>query len=245
MNDGRGATTMRIEGPAEQPMLEELDLLTSLLPLEGAHILELGCGAAEKTQAISENTGVARILAAEVDAVQHRKNLERTDLPKIHFAAFGAESIEAPDNVFDVVLLFKSLHHVAVHHMDAALREISRVLKPGGLVYISEPVFAGDFNEVIRLFHDESGPRRAAFDAEVKAVENGVLELHVQRFFESRMRLQSFAQFEERILNATHTAHRVTPEVLAQVRERFEAQADPEGYTFHVPIRVDLMRKPL
>lgn len=33
--------------------------------------------------------------------------------------------------------------------MEASMQEIRRVLKQGGLVYISEPVFAGDFNEIL------------------------------------------------------------------------------------------------
>ncbi len=235
---------MQISGPEGQPTCDEFELLTSLLPLDGAEVLELGCGAAEKTRAIAEKTGVARVVAAEVDAIQHAKNLERTDLPTVEFAAFGAEAIEAPDDTFDIVLLFKSLHHVPVASMDAALREIARVLRPGGLAYISEPVFAGDFNEVIRLFHDESTVRSAAFAAEVKAVEDGALELEEQRFFYTRMRMESFEHFEESMIGATHTEHRVSPEVLLEVRKRFERNAGPEGYVFHVPIRVDLMRKP-
>ena len=77
----------------------------------------------------------------------------------------------------DVVLMFKSLHHVPVDLMDQALREIRRVLKPDGLVYISEPLFAGEFNEILRLFHDEQKVREAAFSAVKKAVDAGLFRL--------------------------------------------------------------------
>ena len=49
--------------------------------------------------------------------------------------------------------------------MDAALSEIARVLKPGGQAWISEPVFAGELNEVFRLFHNEEVVRETAFGA--------------------------------------------------------------------------------
>ena len=57
------------------------------------------------------------------------------------------------------------------------MAEIHRVLKPDGLAYISEPVFAGEFNEIIRLFHDELAVREAAFAAVGRAVATGRFEL--------------------------------------------------------------------
>lgn len=165
--------TLHLSGPPHQPLLPEFQILTELLPFEGAAVLELGCGAAALTRQIAERTGVARIVAAEVDRIQHGKNLAVTDLPRVEFRAFGAEAIDAPDATFDVVLMFKSLHHVPIDLMDRAFEEIRRVLKPGGLAYISEPVFEGDFNEVIRLFNDEEAVRLSAFAAIRRAVESG------------------------------------------------------------------------
>jgi ubiquinone/menaquinone biosynthesis C-methylase UbiE len=236
---------MRIEGPAAQPLLNEFEVLRELLPFDGARVLELGCGAAEKTRLIAERTGVAEIVAAEVDSIQHARNLAITDLPKVSFRAFGAEAIDAPDASFDIVLLFKSLHHVPMPLLDQALAEIRRVLKPGGLAYVSEPVFAGEFNEVLRLFHDESVVRRAAFAAVERAVQSGALELVEERFFRNPLKLASFAQFEQGVLNVTHTEHRVTPELLERIRAKFESYRGPEGWRFEVPNRVDLLRRPL
>lgn len=235
---------MRLQGPEEQPLVNEFQVLEELLPFGGARVLELGCGAAEKTRLIAERTGVTAIVAAEVDQIQHRRNLQITDLPNVEFRAFGAEAIEAPDASFDIVLMFKSLHHVPIPLMDQALAEIRRVLKPGGLAYISEPVFAGTFNEILRLFHDESVVRREAFAAVERAVARGVLELATQRFFRNPLKLASFAQFEQGVLNVTHTEHKVTPELLEQLRTKFESCRGPNGFFFEVPNRVDLLRRP-
>jgi hypothetical protein len=66
--------------------------------------------------------------------------------------------------------------------MDRSMREISRVLKPGGTVYISEPVFAGDFNEILRLFHGEQKVREAAFNTVKKQSMKACLIWWKKRF---------------------------------------------------------------
>jgi len=239
-----GGCTMQIVGPAQQDLCDEMDVLQRLLPFTGARVLELGCGAAAKTRQIAERTAVREIVAAEVDRQQHEKNLAGGELPKVTFAAFGVEAIAVADATFDIVLMFKSLHHVPLDAMDQGLAEIYRVLKPGGLAYISEPVFAGAFNEVIRLFHDESQVRQAAFAAVQRAVANNTFELQTEYFFKNVMRLDSFAQFEEGILRATFMDHRLSDDLLAEVRHRFESHATDDGYVFEIPNRVDLLRKP-
>ena len=162
----------------------------------------------------------------------------------MRFAHGGAEAIPAADVSFDIVLMFKSLHHVPVGEMDAALAEIARILKPGGLAWISEPVFAGNLNEVFRLFHDEELVREAAFAAVCKAVDSGSLKLEKQLFFNTRSSFDNFAQFDTRMIQVTHSDHRLSPELYRQVQEKFESFAGPDGYTFHNPQRVDLLRKP-
>jgi len=142
----------------------EHEIYNHLLSLDGKHILELGCGSAEITRNIATSGTDSKITALEVDEIAHEKNLQITDLPNVSFALSGAQEIPLDDETVDVVFMFKSLHHVPLELMDQSLREIRRVMKKGGLVYISEPVFAGDLNEILRLFHDEQEVREAAFN---------------------------------------------------------------------------------
>lgn len=213
--------------------------------LDRARILELGCGAGEKTRAIARAYPGASILALEVDRIQHGKNLGLTGYPNIHFAVGGAERIPAEDNAFDVVFMFKSLHHVPLALLDQALDEIRRVLVPGGVAYISEPVFAGQYNEILRLFHDEEMVRAAAFAALERVVAAGKLELVDEVFFNARLRFPSFAAFEENVIGATHTRHQLTPALYAEVRSRFATHLTEDGAEFHTPMRVDILRKPV
>ncbi len=235
--------TMRISGPDQQELTTELAVMQRWLPLEDASVLELGCGGADKTRMIAERYPGAHIVAAEVDPIAHEKNLAIADLPNVTFESFGAESIPHADASFDIVLMFKSLHHVPLDRMAQAFDEIRRVLRKGGKLYISEPVFAGAFNEIIRLFHDEQRVRAAAFDATVNAVASGQWALAGEVFFENHMALQSFTQFERGILDATFMDHQLSPELLEEVRQRFESHASPDGYVFRIPNRADVLER--
>ena len=139
---------MRLRDPDSRTVCSERDVYCELLPLSRARVAELGCCRAELTRAIAEEFPTAI-----------------TDLPNVRFVAGGAEALPLDDDSVDVVLMFKSLHHVPNHLLDSALEELRRVLVPGGLAYISEPVFAGEYNEIMRIFHDEERVRAAAFSA--------------------------------------------------------------------------------
>jgi len=221
----------------------EAGIYQRLLALDGKHILELGCGSAAITRDIATSGADRTITALEVDEVAHDKNLQTDDLPNVTFGLAGAEDIPLEDESVDVVFMFKSLHHVPVDLMDQALREIRRVLQPGGLVYISEPVFAGEFNEILRLFHDEQKVREAAFSAVKKAVDEGLFSLVEEIFFNSPMQFENFTDFENRIIRATHTEHRLDEELYNLVRQRFEAHVGDDGAHFRMPVRVDLLQK--
>ncbi len=234
---------MLIADPTQTTLLNEVQLMLSELPFDGATVLELGCGKADKTRTLAQTGRPKEIFALEVDAIQHARNLEVTDLPSVHFRHGGAEAIPMGDASVDIVLMFKSLHHVPVADMDRALAEIARVLKPGGLAWISEPVYAGDLNEVFKLFHDEKIVREAAFAALKRAVDGQLLQLKKELFFNTRSYFENFAQFDQRMIQVTHTDHRLAPELYAQVQARFESYLGAEGATFLNPQRVDLLQK--
>lgn len=236
--------SMRLRDADGGPVLDERVLLDAL-PLASmpARALELGCGTARQTRLLAAGGRFSSILALEVDRRQHEKNLAIDDLPGVRFALGGAQEIPAPDGSVDAVFLFKSLHHVPVDLLGRAFEEMHRVLAPGGLVYISEPVFGGDYNEILRLFHDEERVREAAFEATRDAVDKGLFELVSQTFFLAPVRYKSFAEFEEKVIQVTHTEHRLSPELYQRVRAKFEAHLGEDGARFQAPFRVDLLRK--
>jgi SAM-dependent methyltransferase len=223
----------------------ETEIYHRLLSLDNKNILELGCGSAEITRDIATSGVGRKVTALEVDQLAHEKTLQITDLPNVTFGLAGAQEIPLEDESVDVVFMFKSLHHVPVELMAQSMQEIRRVLKPGGLLYISEPVFAGDFNEILRLFHDEQKVREAAFNTVKKAVDEGLFTLIEETFFNSPMNFDSFEDFENKVIKVTHTSHALDENVYQQVKHRFEQYLGDDGTHFLMPIRVDLLQRPV
>jgi len=220
----------------------ESEIYNRLLSLDNKNILELGCGCAEITRTIATSGTNRNITALEVDEIAHKKNLQITDLPNVTFGLSGAQEIPLQDKSVDVVFMFKSLHHVPIELMETSMQEIKRVLKPGGLVYISEPVFAGEFNDILRLFHDEQKVREAAFNTIKNAVNEGMFSLVEETFFNSPMKFESFDEFENDTIKATHSNHTLDDDLYMLVKKRFEQHMGDDGAQFLMPIRVDLLQ---
>jgi len=222
----------------------EQEIWNELLDLDGKRIIEIGCGRAEITRLIAtEGTGRS-IVALEVDEIQHNLHRQITDLQNVEFIMAGAEDVPFPNDSFDVAFMFKSLHHVPLELMDQAIMEIARVLKHGGFAYISEPIFAGDFNDILKMFHNEEQVRLAAFKATKRAVDSGLFELASETFFNSPMHFDDFADFEQKILGVTHTNHQLSQELFETVKAKFESHMTPDVANFLMPIRVDLLKVP-
>ncbi len=221
---------------------DELELLASLAPLAGARVIELGCGAAGLVRKLVQRFPGALVTALEIDPVQHRKNLA-SGHEGIEFVEAGAQAIPLPDARFDLALMLKSLHHVPADLMDRAFDEARRVLRPGGLLYVSEPVFAGELNEVQRLYNDEQVVRGLAIEAIGRAVASGRWLRRRTLAFVVPVKFPDFAAFAARSIDVSFADRRLSPELLAEVRRRFERHLGPSGAAFEVPMRVDLLER--
>jgi ubiquinone/menaquinone biosynthesis C-methylase UbiE len=222
---------------------DEIDFMRRVVPLHGARTIELGCGKAELARRLVERGLVRSVVGLEVDRVQHAANLASQTPPALTFQLGGAEAIPQPDASFELALMLKSLHHVPLEHLDAALSEVRRVLVPGGHLYVSEPVYAGDFNDIVRLFHDEGVVRTAAYRAIRHAIETGVLQHVTEQLFDTALAFHDFADFEQKMLGVTHSDIRLPDDVADEVRARFERHMTPTGARFVRQMRVNVLRR--
>ena len=102
----------------------------------------------------------------------------------------------------------------------------------------------------VKLADPERGLQRSVLSNEGGIYKFGALapgryELTEERCFLNPVRLESFAQFRHGILDATHTQHNVSDELLLRVQDKFESFAPTSAhapYYFETPNRVDLLR---
>lgn len=221
---------------------DELDVLQAFVPLADARIIELGCGEARLARALLDRHPGAELTALEVDERQHARNLA-APRERLHFVAAGAQAIPLPDAAFDLALMLKSLHHVPMPLMDQALAEAARVLRPGGHLYVSEPVYAGPFNDLIRLFNDEGVVRAAAQAALDRALQGPHWQAAGERRFEMPVRFRDYADFERRMMFPSFADHRIDDALRARVAAAYAPHQGPQGAHFLRPMQVRLLRR--
>lgn len=222
---------------------DELDLLADLVPLQQQAVIELGCGAARLARDLLLRFPGCSVTGLEVDATQHAKNLERPQAG-LTFHAAGAEAVPFPDASFDLALMLKSLHHVPMAVMDRALIEVARVVKPDAWFYVSEPIYGGALNEIVRLYNDEGVVRPAAQAALDRALAAGShWEAVTERRFSQPVSYASFDDFAQRMLYPSFADHGITPALLDRVRAAFDPHCGPDGAHFVRPMHVRLLRR--
>lgn len=227
----------------ELPLIDdELDLLDSLVPLAAARLVEAVCGAARLSRELLRRHAGAAVTALEVDDRQHAKNLA-DPADRLHFIRAAAEAMTLPACGFDGALMLKSLHHVPVPRMGAALAELARVLRPGGWLYVSEPVYAGPLNELIRPFNDEREVRAAAQRALDRAIESGGWSAVAERHFAVPVQFRDFAEFEQRMMRPTFADHGIDAAMVERVRALYAPHQRSDGARFRMPMHVRLLRR--
>ncbi len=122
------------ESPAGKKRWERrVKMLTSYI-VRGMTVLELGCGTGYFTKEIV-GTG-ATITAIDISPELLEIARNNISVRNVTFCLENAYAMTFPDMTFDCVIGSSVLHHLDIHK---ALREIYRVLKPGGMVNFTEP----------------------------------------------------------------------------------------------------------
>ena len=98
-------------------------------------ILDLGCGHGGSTLPWAEAFPDAEVHGVDVGGAMLRYGHARAETlgVRAHFSQQNAEALEFEDNYFDLVVTAGVFHETSGRASRAIMREINRVLKPGGL----------------------------------------------------------------------------------------------------------------
>lgn len=144
---------------AAQRYLEVPRLLRMGGPMQGGRAVEVGCGRGVGTELILDRFGAESVDAFDLDPSMvelARQRLHgRGDAVRVSVG--DACKIDAPDAYYAAAFDFGILHHVC--QWRDALREIHRVLEPGGRLYAEEIFGRFVANSVIErlLVHPKEG----------------------------------------------------------------------------------------
>ena len=224
--------------------LTDIAAVGALLSVKGLNVVDVGCGPGKVARELCALG--ATVLAAEPDPIQARKNREAPATAGLTFIEAAAENLPLANGSVDGVFFFRSLHHVPIECMEAALKEAARILKPkSGFLCVVEPGMTGTHFKVMRPFHDETRVRTEA---------QAALGRTATRLFRSEERFQymqfpRYPNFEAMVARVTGlTFNNIRRERVEtdEVRGLFEAGRSDDGeYVFEQPMLLNLYRDPL
>ena len=201
------------------------EVIERLVNLEGCHLLDVGCGDMGFTQQLAEMSG--QVLAIDPDPIQAAKNRERDPLPHITFQQAEAVSIPAEDASMDGIFFAYSLHHIPASSYPQVFREVMRLLKPHGFLYVIEPTDC-PLNQVMRLFHDEEQERAEAQQA-LQQLAKPMFRRATTVRYHSYTQYDSFNDFAERFSGRTFNTEYGSSDVRREeVRIAFETHGHPD-----------------
>lgn len=226
----------------EQPRTHD-EVLAAHVALAGARVVDVGCGSGALCRALRSRGAEVTGVECGAEPLQAAR-LADPDHADAYVEGVG-QALPLGDGELDAVVYSYALHHVPVEYLDAALVEVARVLRPGGLLYVVEPVAAGPAFEVVRLIDDETEVRAQAQQALRRAGAAG-LELVTRTAYRSEMVHPDPASMQTRVVGADARRAAAFERHRDEFAERFLAQGRPAagGYAFSQDNLVELWRKP-
>jgi trans-aconitate methyltransferase len=138
-------------------------------PAPGARWIDIGCGTGVLTSTILAACEPSGVLGMDSSELFLRSAAANVRDPRVSFKQGDARAIAEPDDSFDMAVSGLVLNFLP--DKDAAIREMARIVRPGGAVALYVWDYAGHM-QVMRTFFDVAtalDPKAAEYDDGVKA----------------------------------------------------------------------------
>ncbi|MFI7663896.1 methyltransferase domain-containing protein [Nocardia sp. NPDC049526] len=118
-------------------------LNTRIVELSGAatgdHVVDIGCGPGQLVRALADRVGPAgRVIGIDPSREMIDYATGRAGSANCRFEVGAAQSLNLPDGSIDVVTSTFVMHHIPEAHRTAALKQMFRVLRPGGRLLLAD-----------------------------------------------------------------------------------------------------------
>ena len=219
------------------------EVMEEVLELSGARVADIGCGDGALVRLMTR----LGARATGIDPSEGQLERARAAEPagdEDYLRGVG-EDLPLPDGAFDVAVFFNALHHVPVEHQGAALAEAARALKPGGRLYVVEPVAQGPHFAVTRRIEDETQVRARAYEALGAAARGPDFEEARELTYLTEIRYQSFEAFRDHLIAVDESRRPAVEAREDELRAAFEANAErcDGAFVFAQPARLNLLRR--
>jgi 2-polyprenyl-3-methyl-5-hydroxy-6-metoxy-1,4-benzoquinol methylase len=221
----------------------DLSMLEQLVRPAGKEVLDVGCGGGWLVRELA-SLG-ARVVGVEVSERQLSSAVARDSDGAARYLVGSAQALPLEDASVDVAIFMRTLHHVPSPDLMRALDEACRVVRPGGHVYVAEPLARGDYHALTSIVEDERDARQAAQNALGAAARAG-LERVLTVDYDVRVTLADLAAFRARTVSVDPDRAKVFDAREADLAAAFERLGEPAVHPgercFTVPMRADLLR---
>lgn len=220
----------------------DLALLERLVQPTGKDVVDIGCGGGRLVRELVDLG--ARAVGVEISEQQLAAAVAHDGGKGGRYVVGRGEDLPLEDATMDAAVFMRTLHHVAPAEQTAALREAARVLRPGGVVYVVEPLAEGDYFELVSMVEDEVEVREAAQRALRDAAGAG-LRRQTTVEYEVAMTISSIAALRVRVVSVDPDRAAVFDAVEQQLGHALARLGEPGGAPgerrFLQPMRADLL----
>ena len=226
-------------------VIGDLAVLERMVQVSGRDVVDVGCGGGGLVRDLAARG--ARVTGVEISESQLAPAVRDDGASGARYVVGLAQRLPLPDGSIDVVVFMRALHHVPPADMLDALREAARVLRPGGVVYVAEPLAEGDFFELTSMVEDEREVRAAAQRTIADAAAAG-LERAETVEYDVRLCLAGLDALAARIISVDPARAQLFEERKASMAVAFARLGEPGEHPgercFLTPMRADVLRRP-
>lgn len=225
------------------PQIARESLIPERLPIDGARVIDIGCGDGWLTRLVAPVAEAAIGIDPSATALKRAEADNRC--AKASFLLAPAERMPLDRASVDIAIYFNSLHHVPADHQPAAFEETARVLKPGGLLCVVEPVASGAAYELYQPFDDESDVYASSYRLILELEQGDDFAQVTEELFVDYYDYRDFDEFYDRLLLVDESRAEGLASQKDSLRSRFESlgEAFSDGRRFDQVLRFSLLRR--